>query len=211
MSESLQNIASQMAQALPGYKVQSYVPVGQKNPLGHLQTAQEIYPDLRAVLTSGNAPEILNDIVFLPKTATGFSLDSYEDWRIFNVLAADGYFSHSLHPQQFLNGTDAETSMRSFSDLQEKLTQDVPWLRGLTLSEVAASVQNYKHPALYEERSNNKHTFHAVSMTEPAFYFFSSEQSIVSTEHCVLKRIGDNLYLVEANEPTFTIELEDKK
>lgn len=209
--ESLQNTASRMSQALPGYKIQSYVPVEQENPLTHLQTVQETYPDLRAVLASGDELELLNEVVFLPKTASGFSLDSYDEWKIFNVLAAEGYFSHSLQPQQFLNGIDAEASMRSFSAFQEKITQDVPWLRGLTLSETAASVRNYKHPVLYEEHSNNKHTFHATSMTAPAFYFFSSEQAIVSTEHCDVTRVGDELYLVEANELTFTIELEDKK
>ncbi|OLN23556.1 hypothetical protein BTO30_03785 [Domibacillus antri] len=204
-----QDTADRIAHALPGYSVRSYIPVEQENPFSHLSVIRTVFPDLRAVMAPVEEAFIQDDgLAVLPKTITGFDSTAYTDWLVFNELASSGFFSHSLMPQSFLYEDSFEESFQELTDFQKRLKKDVPWLRGLTLSNAARSLSNYTNTVVFEEKTGQGVAFHVNTLVFPAYFYFSTDQRITSTENCEVTKIGNNLYLIQAEDLTFKIGLD---
>jgi hypothetical protein len=205
----MQNAAQRINHALPNYQVQSYIPVKQNTPLDPVATMQQVFPELHAVLTNVDHPTMQDDgVAVLPKTMSGFTSTEFTDWLVFNQLAISGYFSQSILPQTFLTNTSLEADIQDFGAFQKQLKQDVPWLRGMTLSSAAETVKHYTSSHIYEEPTENGITFHLDSLSQPSYFYFSTERSITDTKNCEIQKIGDDLYLVEVNDLTFEIGLD---
>ncbi len=205
----MQNAEQRINHALPNYQVKSYIPVKQNTTLDPVSTMQEVFPELHAVLANVDYPTKRDDgVVVLPKTMSGFTSTEFTDWLVFNQLAISGYFSQSIMPQSFLTKNSLEADIQEFGAFQKQLKKDVPWLRGMTLSSAAETVEHYTSSHIYEEPTENGITFHLDSLSQPSYFYFSTERSITDTKNCEIQKIGDDLYLVEVNDLTFEIGLD---
>jgi hypothetical protein len=205
----MQNATQRINHALPNYQVQSYIPVKQSTPLDPVPTMQLVLPELHAVLVNVDHPTMQDDgVAVLPKTMSGFTSTEFTDWLVFNQVAISGYFSQSIMPQSFLTNTSLEADIQDFGAFQKLLKKDVPWLRGMTLSSAAETVKHYTSSHIYEESTENGITFHLDSLSQPSYFYFSTERSITDTKNCEIQKIGDDLYLVEVNDLTFEIGLD---
>lgn len=209
--------SERMKQALPGYQIHSYVPVQQQDPLAHLAIIQSYYPDLQAILASVHAPFLLDDtskkakkpVAVLPKTFTGFKSDAYSNWLVFNSLVSFGYYAQSLQPQSFLDGQDAETALHDFERFSNQLKQDVPWLRRTVLSDAARSAIHSANTIVYEKKTDHGITFQLNKVSAPSYFFFASNKKITGNKNCDIQKIGTDLYLVETDQLTFSIGLDE--
>ncbi|MED4532369.1 DUF2194 domain-containing protein [Metabacillus fastidiosus] len=195
---------SRIAEALPSYKVRSTViPALNKNKIE--------WESKNIVLTPEFYVKKMGDNVILPKTIEGFAPDVYAQWLALNEIAVSGYYAHTVYPQLFLQGKNIEESFDAFVSFQQQMKREAPWLKNLTLSKAADAAYTYINSDLYEERNGNMITFYATTMRDKAYYYFSSRQSIVSTENCEVEKVGENLYIVEAHKLRFSIRLDGAK
>ncbi|MBU7594435.1 DUF2194 domain-containing protein [Metabacillus halosaccharovorans] len=197
---------SVMERALPGYQIQSYIPVNQENALANLHAVKEVFPDLQAVLAEVEQPFIEEQgMAVLPKQIKSFPADDYAKWMAFNGLYSTGFVSQSLEPQALLYQMDAEVVLQDLASYQKQLKENAPWLRSETLSNTLTSVQNYEDIIIYEERTEDGISFQVNKLKAPAYFFLSSDRPVNSYENCKVTAIGPNLYLIEANEVAFHI------
>jgi hypothetical protein len=161
------------------------------------------------VLASEQKPSINNEnIVVLPTTIEGFQSTVLSDWLVFNEIAISGYYSQTLSLSPFIYGEDFDQAKHDLALFQRNMKEDIPWMRGLTISNAAKTVQHYSETKVYEEIENNNITFHLSQFTSPAYFFFYSEKKIKGTKNCKITEIGSNLYLIEANQLSFDIRLD---
>jgi len=206
--EQMETTAEQLEGALPGYHVSTYIPVDQNEPLAHLPFIHEVFPELKAVLANVEQPSMNDGVAVLPKQLNGFVDDPALKWEAFNGLLMSGFISESLHLQSLLlEDEDIDRSLLQFETQQKELKNSFPWLRNQTISDVAKGVENHVNTVVYEEHTKNGITFHLNQIQEPAYFYFSSNRKVESTENCVVTTIGPNLYLVETNHLTFHIRL----
>lgn len=197
-----------MESALPGYEIKSYIPVEQNEPLSHLKTIHEVFPNLEIVLASVDEATVQETgLAILPKHLKGFHTDSFSKWKAFNGLMKAGFITQSLSPQSLLNNNEVDTALQELASLQKQYGEDVPWLRNMTLSNTTKDVRNYVETTVFEEHTEEGITFHLNQLRPPAYFFFSSDKPVKSFENCTVTTIGPKLYLIETNELTFEIRL----
>lgn len=203
----MQTTADLIENALPGYQIKTYIPVGQEKPLAHASTIQEEFPHLQTVLAAVDQPFIEDHVAVLPKHIKGNEIDPFSEWKAFNGLITSGFLSQSIHPQTFLTDENGDVTLQDIATFQNQLSKNVPWLRNITLANTAKNVQNYVETIVYEEHTTEGITFHLNQIQAPAFFYFSSDRPVISFENCQVKTIGPNLYLIETNQLTFDIRL----
>lgn len=201
-AHSWENSVRQIEEALPGYPIRSIV---SSAPATDLSLVKEV----SAILMPNKYVEKKTETIILPKTAEGFILNEDSKWKLFNSVAANGFYSHSLYPYRFIEEGDAEGKMAAFASFQESIQNQVPWIRSLTLSKAADAASTYINSELYEEQKGETLTFHATAMKEetPSYYYFSTNRNVLESENCEVEKIGEDLYLVAANELTFSLVL----
>lgn len=205
----MQTTADLMESSLPGYLVKSYIPIDHQAPLTHLNIIKEIFPNVQTALASVDKPFIQDHIAVLPKHFNESHVDSFSEWKALNGLLTSGFISQSIHPQSFLYEEEWEGELQEMTSFQKQLSKDVPWLRNMTLANTAKGVQNYVETVVYEEHTEEGITFHLNQIQAPAYFYFSSVQPVTSFENCEVKLIGPDLYLIETNQLTFTIRLDE--
>ncbi|MCM3790866.1 DUF2194 domain-containing protein [Domibacillus indicus] len=189
-------------EALPGYPVRSAVS-------SSLEANVDLMEDVSAMLAPNAYVKEMKETIVLPKTVEGFDLDDHTKWRLFNEVALSGFYAHSLFPYRFFEEGHAEEQMAAFSNFQQSIHNQIPWIRSLPLSEAGEAAYAYINSDLYEEHNGNTLTFYATTMKEKAqtYYYFSTNRTIAETENCEVKKIGKDLYLVAADQLTFSIVL----
>ncbi len=201
--------SDQLEQSLPGYEIKTYIPVKQSDHLTHYTVIKDVYPDLQTIMTDVEKPSLFDqNTAVLPRQLQGFQVDSYSKWLAYNGLFTTGFLSHAVTPQLLLQDEDVDDYLQQFSELQSNLKKDVPWLRYVKVSDTLDDVQNYVENIVTEEHTNDEITFHLNKLNAPAYFFFSSEKPVSSVENGKITNVGQNLYLIETNQLTFTIRLE---
>lgn len=198
-----QDISAQhIKDVLPGYAIRA---TSSSSP----EVDIDLMNDVSTTLVPNTYVQEMEETIVLPKTVEGFSLDDKRKWQLFNELALSGFYAHSLYPNQFYEEGNAEEQLSAFSDLQQSIENQVPWLRSLTLSKAGEAAYAYINSDLYEEQDGDTLKFRATAMKEEAhtYYYFSTDRTIAKTENCRVEKIGKDLYLVEADELTFSIVL----
>lgn len=200
---SSQDISVQhIKEVLPGYAIRA---TSSSSP----EVDIDLMKDVSTTLVPNTYVQEMEETIVLPKTVEGFSLDDKRKWQLFNELALSGFYAHSLYPNQFFEEGNAEEQLSAFADLQRSIKNQVPWLRSLTLSKAGEAAYAYINSDLYEEQDGDTLKFRATAMKEKAhtYYYFSTDRTIAKTENCKVEKIGKDLYLVEADELTFSIVL----
>lgn len=202
VSNSVEDSVLHIQETLPDYPIRSIV-----------STSSEANVDLMegvsAVLVPDTDIKKVKEAILLPKTIEGFEITDSEKWRLYNEVASSGYYAHSLHPYRFFEEGGAEEQLASFAGFQQSISNQLPWLRSLTLFKTAEGSYAYINSDLYEEQSGDTLTFYATAKKENtlSYYYFSTHRNIVKTENCEVEKIGHDLYLVAADELTFSIVL----
>lgn len=189
-------------ETLPGYPIHSTVSLTSEPDV-------DLMGDVSAMLAPNAYVEKIDETIVLPKTIEGFNPDDNEKWKLFNEVALSGFYGHSLYPYSFYEEGNAEEQMAAFADFEQSIKKQIPWIRSLTLSKAGEAAYPYINSDLYEEQVGDKLTFYATAMKENAqtYYYFSTNRTIAKTENCEVKKIGEDLYLVEADKLTFSIVL----
>lgn len=208
VGSSMKEVAAQLEEAISNYPITSFIPVDEVQFLEHMDEVQEAFPHLRTVLANVSTPTVEGELATLPTTINHFETDDYSNWLIVNEMTKRGYFSHSLSLDRFVYTTDFEQVNKQFSLFQDKVQTDVPWLRSLPLSKAAEALPNYMQTEVFEEINKNEITFHLSRFSSPSYFYFYTEEGIVDTDNCQLTKIGPNLYLIEAEQLSFTIRLD---
>jgi hypothetical protein len=205
----LQSTVGLIESALPGFEITSYIPVDQNHPLFHLETMKDYFPTIQTILADVKQPFMTeHNIAVLPKHIKSFSADSYFIWLAYNGLLSSGFVSQAVQPHSILYDPDMETQLQEFASVQSFFQEEVPWIRNRTLSNTLNDVINFEQTVVYEEKTEKGITFHLNQVHVPAYFYFSSDQPVQTSKNCKVIKIGPNLYLIETNELTFSIELE---
>ena len=202
VSKSMENSLLHIQKIMPDYPVRSLVS-------SSTEANGELMEDVSAMLVPGVYMKRIEETTLLPKTINGFDLDDSKRWTLFNEVVSSGFYAHSLHPYRFIEEGNAEKQMAAFAGFQQIINSQIPWMRPLTLSKSSDAAYPYISSDLYEEQQGDTLTFSATAKKENmhSYYYFSTHKSILKTENCEVEKIGEDLYLVAAEELNFSIVL----
>ena len=202
VSQSLENSLLHIQEIMPDYTVRSIVSSSK-------ETNGELMEDVSAMLVPGVFMKKIEETILLPKTINGFDLNDSKRWTLFNEVVSSGFYAHSLHPYRFIEEGDVEEKMAAFAGFQQVINGQIPWMRPLTLSKAGEAAYPYISSDLYEKQEGDTLTFSATAKKENmhSYYYFSTHKRILETENCEVEKIGEDLYLVAAEELTFSIVL----
>lgn len=199
---SLEKTLLHIQETLPDYPVRSAVSSVPGSDAGLLE-------NISTMLVPGASISQIGDATILPKTLEESGSTESNKWKLFNEVALNGFYAHSLNPYNFFEEGDVEEKMAAFADFHRQSNSQFPWIRPLTLTQAGEAAFAYIHGSLYEEQKGDTLIFNATTMKEKvsSSYYFSTNRTILETENCKFTNIGEDLYLVEAEELTFSIVL----
>ncbi|CAH0119444.1 MULTISPECIES: DUF2194 domain-containing protein [unclassified Paenibacillus] len=208
----------------PSNKIQTYVPPSNVlGPEGREILAKAL-PDLTNISSLYTVDEkqfayvqefeVAEDgIVELPRLTSGFLLEDYMYWVSMNGASSVGVFSHFVHPDDILD------LKRSFPYTWEQLYERMDrflqfqgerygFLRSMTAAEAAVEVKKTAAAQVYVDRSEEGKLRGYVNRFSGDLYFLlRTDKKIGALKHCSVKRVDENVYLVQAKDAKFEIEL----
>lgn len=199
---SQENAILHIQEMLPGYLIRSAVSAS-------LEAKLKLPEDITTLLLPNVNVEKIAKMNILPKTIEGFEIDDNKKWELLNEVISSGFYAHTINPYHFFEKGSAEEKLASFTDFQQVSHKQFPWIRSMTLSKAGEAAFAVIGSELYEKQEGDTLTFSATAMKEKtdSYYYFSTGRIIEETKNCEVKKIGKDLYLVEADELTFSIVL----
>ena len=151
-------------------------------------------------------------IVDFPMMTSGSFNDSDTYWMMLNGITSLGVFSHSIHPDAFLDpeksrGYDWENIYREYTQLLKGLKNRYGWLRSMTVSQAAEEVKRLSVCDLYVQRHEENIRVYCNYFIEELQFILRTEKNIISAVDCEWKKIDDDFYLIRTEKPVFSIQL----
>lgn len=223
MQASIAEVLTYFNSAFPSYIPMSYVPPSDVLSMEGREALRLAWPELAVISSSYNTDEygrtyvqeyeVKDDgIVELPRVTRGYSETEMGRWREANVMTSLGVFSHSLHPNEWLES--AENGGRTWEQQYEDLTEWLirvdaayPWLRESTAMEAGYAVMNTQYSDVNITQSDDGLYGNVEHYTEPLYYILRTERPVRRQSHCNVRKIDENIYLVKVTGPSFAIGL----
>jgi hypothetical protein len=223
MEYSIQTMLRYIAAAFPNYKVMSYVPPSNVlSPEGR-QALVNAWPDL-AVISSlymldpnkrsyVQEFEIASDgIIEMPRVTSGYFDTEYNKWVEANTITSIGVFSHFIHPDDLLDEERGRQQSwkklyKDFEHLLERLHTTYPWLRSMSSAEAAISVANQLQSEMEVSKDERELQITTTSAADEQYFILRTDKKIQKLQHCTVKKIDEDTYLVTAFQKNFSIGL----
>jgi len=210
--------------AYPNYSFRVYIPPSNIiSPEGRRALLQAV-PDIK-IIASVYLPEADTDsyvqefelssdgVWEIPRVASGFLKDRYNDWSVFNAINSVGIYTHFIHPDDIMDDQRSEGKTWSllydeFTTVLEDFYQRYPWLRSGAMSSGIQYLEDYLlSEYAYEEDKDSIH-MRVSGFKEHVFFILKTNRKITKTKGCEFRLIDDNSYLLQVNDTDVRIEYE---
>lgn len=154
-------------------------------------------------------------IVELPRTVSGLELSTYDRWLAMNELNFHFINSHFFHPDDLLDeerGAEKgwEYLKAQFEEYLNWLQESAPGLRNQRASDGAKAVQRYYAAEVSRSQTGSEYHIHTKNFYDQLYLIVRiRENRVQKVTGGELTPLTSELYLLEAQEPTVTIHLEE--
>lgn len=224
MVDGIKEVTALAQKAFPNYTLQVYVP-----------PSNILYPEGRqALLAAETGIKIISSIYYkgpnidpyeqefaiaddgiieFPRLSAGYEYTAESVWNMINGITMHGFFSHFIHPDDILdnsrsNGKTWSQLLKEFDKFSKQVFDDYPWVRGMTASEGANEMINYR---LIEPKYEKTEEYLKVTIDNffgETFFILRSKKAIESVKNATVKEIDENVYLVQIDRPIFQINFD---
>ncbi|UFJ41048.1 DUF2194 domain-containing protein [Brevibacillus humidisoli] len=222
MTQSLRAVREYIEAAFPHYRLRTYVPPS--NALGPegREAVKEALPDVRAISSlageDGRNLSYLQEygvaedgIVEMPRITYGYWIGAYEQWSMANAVTVWGVFSHFVHPDDILDQKRSEG--KGWSELYADFERFVAlvherhgWLRSMTAADASVQVKRWAlSKPVFEYRPDGVYGY-VNNFTGELYFVLRSDRTFAKANNCKVLRIDEGVYLVRAQQETFSIE-----
>ncbi|MDT3700460.1 MAG: DUF2194 domain-containing protein [Thermincola sp.] len=224
MVDGIKEVIALAQKAFPNYTLQVYVPPSNilylegRQALLAAETGIKIISSLYSKGPNLDAYEqefaIADDgIIEFPRLTAGYEYTAESLWTMINGITMHGFFSHFIHPDDILdnsrsNGKTWSQLLKEFDKFSQQVFDDYPWVRGMTASEGANEMINYR---LIEPKYEKTEEYLKVTIDNffgETFFILRSKKPIESVENASVKVIDENVYLVQIDKPVFQINFD---
>ncbi|CAH1218015.1 hypothetical protein PAECIP111893_04347 [Paenibacillus plantiphilus] len=222
MAASIHSALQFSQSVLPNYRIKTYVPPSNALDANGIEALKQSMPDLTNI--SSLYLEDANDLsyvqefginedgyVSLPRVSSGFAPDTFELWTIANVATTAGIFSHFIHPDDITDDRRNKGLVWfQMRDQYQIFLNDIEnrfdWLRSMTASEASNEVERVTLSKPTFDKTPDALKGYINHYTGPQYFILRSDKQIGRTQHCEVSAIDDDVYLIKALNPTFTVE-----
>lgn len=146
-----------------------------------------------------------------PRTISGCILDDYMMMTAFSELNMHYVSSHFMHPDDLLDvdrGAEMgwEVLKTRYNYYMDWLDQNVPYIRKVTGSGLAGSVQRYSNLTLHKTNDENGTTIDFDGFIDEAYCLVRvNNGSLADIEGAEATQLNDNLYLIRVDDSSIRI------
>ncbi|RAP73980.1 DUF2194 domain-containing protein [Paenibacillus montanisoli] len=227
MAASIEGVRAYIQNSFPNYGLHNYVPPSNVLSADGREALKRGWPDLKSIssLYLSDATNLSyiqefgiasDGIIELPRITSGFIKERFIEWAAMNAASSIGVFSHFVHPDDILDRN--RSSAYAWDELFEMLgdflgmIQDkYGWLRDMTATEGGAATERFSlsEPHFVHKQDGIDGYINRFYEGEELFYILRTEKKITKEKNCSVKRIDENVYLVEVRSEKFSIGLEE--
>lgn len=223
MKEGLSMLSQFIKSAFPNYDIQTYVPPSNiLSSEGRIALKQAI-PSITSIASVNSKLDdddqyeqefrIEDDgIASLPRTTSGYDNNQVNVLTAMDGVTGLGIISHFVHPDDVLdntrNGGESWDKMyRKYCDFLDILTHKYSWVRPLTAAQTTYELKKYQNSKIYFKKDGNSITGYCSGFKDAMFFILRSSKKVTAKDQCLVKNIDKNIYLIEAKDYKFTINL----
>lgn len=207
----------------PNYQIKAYVPPSNIISKDGIKALRQGFPTLNTVsaLYVADKESLAYEQEFskedgiynFPRYSSGFDLEEFDKWIIYNGLTTNGVFSHFVHPDDILdpergNGMTWKELNEEFNKLMEDNYKNFGWLQDHTISEGVKALDNYINTESVFDYTNNNIKGYLKNSTKSDYFILRTNNKITKSEGCTYEKIDDNVYLVHSEDVEFSINFE---
>ena len=222
MEESLAGLDKYVKSSFPSIKLNTYVPPSNILDETGLSAIHSALPSINVIssLYSGNVDsntyvqeyESKGNFVHLPRITSGYEFKDETKWAMANSITSIGVFSHFIHPDDFLD--EERTSKKSWVDLENEynlmlgsIKEKFPWLRSMTTSEGAKTLQQFAQSDIYISNKKNKVTVYCDNFSGAGYFLLRTDKLVGKVKNGTANKIDDGVYLVSIEKEIVEIGL----
>ena len=156
--------------------------------------------------------EAADGIIELPRVIAGYDPSEYMQWAALNELGLHYVNSHFVHPDDVFdvdNGamTPWEELRSSFEAYVSWLNTAAPGLRNMTAQEGGAAVQRFDRLLVNSTFDGKNYQMELENFYDEAWFILRSSTPPLNVDGGSFTQIATNLYLIEALQPTITVQI----
>ncbi|SDW66344.1 DUF2194 domain-containing protein [Paenibacillus sp. CF384] len=226
MIASIEAVRAFIQTSFPNYSLHNYVPPSNALTADGREALKKGWPDLKSIsavyledpLHASYEQEFslsADGIVEMPRITSGFKKDRFSEWTMMNAATSIGVFSHFVHPDDILDRnrsfpfTWSELVMMT-DDFLSMVQDKYSWLRNMTATEGSIATERFllSEPHFVHKPDRIDGFINHFYEGSKLYYIVRTDKKITKEQNCTVKRIDDNVYLVEVRSEKFSIGLE---
>lgn len=225
MAASIQTVKDFIQKEFPNYGVHNYVPPSNALTEEGREALKQGWPEIKSISSVYSEDEqklsyvqefgVASDgIIELPRITSGYKKDEFNEWAAINAASSIGVFSHFIHPDDILD------RQRSFpftwdelavmtNDFLNLIDEKFSWLRSMTATEASAEVESYtlSEPHFVHKPDRIDGYINHYKEGDKLYYILRTSNKITREVQCKVRRIDQDVYLVEVQDEEFSIGL----
>lgn len=224
MEESLKTTENYMKKLFPNYTLKTYIPPSNRIDSVGEAALHHVIPSIK-ILSSLYLPDEIEYstvhefekgkyFTHLPRITSGFQYTKQMKWAMENGITSIGVFSHFIHPDDVLDVN--RSSKKNWEELEKEynhLLRDIysnyPWLKSRTASNAGIQLNNYLNAEVYIKEHSDRITVNIDRFAGEMSFVLRTQRKIAKLQNCVVRKIDQDVYFVEAKKATFEIGLVD--
>ncbi|MCX7842196.1 MAG: DUF2194 domain-containing protein [Clostridia bacterium] len=223
MREALKEVHRFFKEIYPNYELRVYVPPSNiLSPQGRA-ALREAIPSIKIIsslyMNDYDPDAYLQEfeaagdgILEYPRISYAYSDSDETMWYILNGIGLHGLFSHFIHPDDLFDmkrssGLSWKQLSVQYGNILKRINADFGWLRPMTASDGGEVLRSYLKLKTYFTEKNGTLYGYCNGFAGEAYFMLKSEKKPLSSKNCIVTNIDENLYLVFAKYPSFSIEL----
>ncbi|WP_054956286.1 DUF2194 domain-containing protein [Paenibacillus dakarensis] len=232
--DSMETMAKSVAEALeftnkafPKYQLLTYVPPSNMLDEEGRKALKKAWPDLMVI--SSLYEEDMNNVSYMqefevaedgiiemPRITSGYVDTPFVRWAEASTITQLGVYSHFIHPDDILDEERGkqmswEELYKGFAFKMDRLKTTYPWMRATTSAEGAIEMEKTLNSQVKWTRDDHSIRGEISNYHGDLYYILRTERAIGKLNNCLVTKIDQNTYLVNAKSEKFEIGLGDKR
>lgn len=163
--------------------------------------------DIRSTLSEEGVPEGRMGEYFFTGDTLPSEPETEDIWNVIQNAADYGFREVAISPYRMEGTPQDEQIWRNWQAFlkESKQLYDVPFI---PLAEAEARLIGWQENTFYMNQQPNEIQVEMSHFANPSYFHLRTSKRIGQTVDCDVTKIGHDLYLVQANSPRFSIEME---
>lgn len=223
MKIASEGLVSYAKEIFPELTFTSYVPPSNYLSDEGYEVAKEVFKDLKVISgvyydyedgTSyhGDYVENSDGIINVPRITSGFSMEAFDEMRLYSSLFDIGVVSHFIHPDDVLD--EERGALLGWNAMYEslygalgKVESLYPDLRPMTATSGGGAVQRFQRVGLNVTDDGDSIKISLTNRYDDVWLAFYSDDEVVSVEGGKINKITDSYYWICCDSDSVILKL----